>query len=113
MCLPRQYRLVLLTLVTLALAIGAGAAAGAGATPPAATPRTVVHARLAAIIQPVAAEFLRATLERADAAAAAAVVVELDTPGGLMTSMHEMTKDILAARTPVVIWVAPSGAQAA
>jgi membrane-bound serine protease (ClpP class) len=73
----------------------------------------VVHARLASIIQPVAAEFLRSALQRADAAGAAAVVVELDTPGGLMTSMHEMTKDILGARTPVVVYVAPSGAQAA
>jgi len=73
----------------------------------------VLHARLASIIQPVAAEFLRSTLERADAMGAAAVVVELDTPGGLMTSMHEMTKAILGARTPVVVYVAPSGAQAA
>src|SRR5258708_2858653 len=73
----------------------------------------VLHARLASIIQPVAAEFLRSTLERADAMGAAARVLELDTPGGLMTSMHEMTKAILGARTPVVVYVAPSGAQAA
>jgi membrane-bound serine protease (ClpP class) len=78
-----------------------------------AAPPVVVHARLASIIQPVAAQFLRQVLARADAAGASAVVVELDTPGGLGTSMHEMTEDIMAARTPVVVYVAPSGAQAA
>ena len=96
----------------------AAAAAPAGAAPAAAAPAgraagVVVHVRLASIIQPVAAEFLRSTIERADAMGAAAVVIELDTPGGLMTSMHEMTKAILGARTPVVVYVAPSGAQAA
>jgi membrane-bound serine protease (ClpP class) len=90
------------------------ASRSAGA-PAAAAPQAgvVVHVRLASIIQPVAAEFLRSTIERADEMRAAAVVIELDTPGGLMTSMHEMTKAILGARTPVVVYVAPSGAQAA
>jgi membrane-bound serine protease (ClpP class) len=90
------------------------------ATPPTAGPGSgraarpvVIHARLAAIIQPEAEEFLRSTLERADAAGAAAAVIELDTPGGLGTSMHEMTKAMMAARTPVVVYVSPSGAQAA
>jgi membrane-bound serine protease (ClpP class) len=108
-----------LALALLAFATGAShAAAETGKKPPpspagpAPSSRIVVHVRLASIIQPVAAEFLRATLEKADAAGAAAVVVELDTPGGLMTSMHEMIEHILAARTPVVVYVAPSGAQA-
>jgi membrane-bound serine protease (ClpP class) len=103
-------------LAPAALAAPAGAAGAAGPVRPAAatTARGVVfHARLAAIIQPEAEEFLRATLERADAAGAAAVVVELDTPGGLGSSMHEMTKAMMAARTPVVVYVSPSGAQAA
>ncbi|HXO40195.1 MAG TPA: nodulation protein NfeD, partial [Thermoanaerobaculia bacterium] len=90
------------------VSVTAPAAAPAHAPPP-----MVVHARLESIIQPVAAQFLRGVLARADAAGAAAVVLELDTPGGLGTSMHEMTKDILASRTPVVVYVAPSGAQAA
>src|SRR6202158_1736817 len=104
--------LALLALPVLAAPAVSPNAAAPPATHPAAPP-VVVHARLDAIIQPVAAQFLREVLARADAAGAAAVVVELDTPGGLMTSMHEMTKDILAARTPVVVYVAPSGARAA
>ncbi|HLX10443.1 MAG TPA: nodulation protein NfeD [Thermoanaerobaculia bacterium] len=95
---------------TSAVPAGPASPVGVGAR---AAGAVVIHARLASIIQPVAAEFLRGVLARADAAGAAAVVVELDTPGGLATSMHQMTEDILAARTPVVVYVAPSGAQAA
>ena len=104
--------LALLALLAM-LAPTTGASATPAATPAHAPRPVVVHARLESIIQPVAAQFLRGVLARADAAGAAAVVLELDTPGGLGTSMHEMTKDILAARTPVVVYVAPSGAQAA
>src|SRR6202166_244931 len=106
--------LVLFPFATGAIGTSAAPATAVSSAPPhAAVPPVVVHARLESIIQPVAAQFLREVLARADAAGAAAVVVELDTPGGLGTAMHEMTKDILAARTPVVIYVAPSGAQAA
>jgi membrane-bound serine protease (ClpP class) len=97
--------------------LAAAAPPPAAAAPPTGPGRTapgvVFHARLAAIIQPEAEEFLRAALDRADAAGAAAVVIELDTPGGLGTSMHEMAKAMMAARTPVVVYVSPSGAQAA
>ena len=94
--------------VTAARTVTAPAAAGpAGGAP------VVVYARLDSIIHPVAAQFLHEMLAEADAAGAAAAVVELDTTGGLMTSTHEITKDMLAARTPVVVYVAPSGAQAA
>jgi membrane-bound serine protease (ClpP class) len=73
----------------------------------------VFHARLSSIIHPVAAQFLHDTLAKADAAGATAVVVELNTPGGLSTSTREITEAILAARSPVVVYVAPGGAQAA
>jgi membrane-bound serine protease (ClpP class) len=99
-------------LVSLLAGLAAGVPAAFAAAAPVAPP-LVLHARLAAIIQPETEEFLRSTLERADAAGAAAVVIELDTPGGLGTSMHEMTKAMMAARTPVVVYVSPSGAQAA
>lgn len=79
----------------------------AGAAP------VVVWARLASIIHPVAAQFVHQVLARAAEERAAAVVLELDTTGGLMTSTQEITEDMLAARTPVVVYVAPSGAQAA
>lgn len=73
----------------------------------------VVHLRLKTIIHPVAASHVQQGIAAADAAGAAAVVLQLDTPGGLMTSTREITTAILNAETPVVVWVAPSGAQAA
>jgi membrane-bound serine protease (ClpP class) len=73
----------------------------------------VFRVRIDSIIHPIARDLLVDTLDRADREGAAAVVVELDTPGGLMTSMREMTTAMLGAKTPVVVWVAPEGAQAA
>lgn len=69
--------------------------------------------RVASILHPIARDLVVETLARADREGAAAVVLELDTPGGLLTSTREITTAMLGARTPVVVWVAPEGAQAA
>ncbi|HBL27841.1 MAG TPA: serine protease [Acidobacteria bacterium] len=71
----------------------------------------VILARVHSVIHPISAELMLDTLREADASGAAAVVFELSTPGGLMSSTREITTAILAARTPVVVWVAPDGAQ--
>lgn len=64
-------------------------------------------------VHPVSATILSRAIEEADATDAAALVVELDTPGGLSTSTREMTQVMLASRVPVVVYVAPAGAQGA
>jgi membrane-bound serine protease (ClpP class) len=64
-------------------------------------------------VHPVSAELIKDAIDEADRSRAAAVIVELDTPGGLMTSTRDITTAILGARTPVVVYVSPSGAQAA
>jgi membrane-bound serine protease (ClpP class) len=64
-------------------------------------------------IGPVAARYFAQEIERAEAASAAGLVIELDTPGGLDTSMRVIIQDILASRTPVIIYVHPSGARCA
>lgn len=69
--------------------------------------------RVQSIIHPVASRYLRDSLREADEAGAAALVVELDTPGGLLPSTREMSEAMLAAETPVIVFVSPSGAQAA
>ncbi|MCB1009104.1 MAG: nodulation protein NfeD [Acidobacteria bacterium] len=93
--------------LALALALGgAGSARGAEG-------RVVHRIQLDSIVHPVAAEFLAEELDAADAAGAAALVVELDTPGGLLESTRAMSEAMLAAKTPVVVWVAPEGARAA
>jgi membrane-bound serine protease (ClpP class) len=61
----------------------------------------------------VAAEQLSKALSRAAAEGAHAVVIRLDTPGGLLSSTREMIQAILASPVPVVMYVAPDGARAA
>jgi membrane-bound serine protease (ClpP class) len=65
------------------------------------------------IIQPVAAEYLRNAIETADAANAALLVITLRTPGGLLDTTRDINSAIISARTPVAVWVGPSGSRAA
>ncbi|MGO9377830.1 MAG: NfeD family protein [Dissulfurispiraceae bacterium] len=65
------------------------------------------------VINPVAVEFIHRSLEKASNVRAEALVIELDTPGGLDTSMRSIVKDIMASSIPVIVYVAPSGARAA
>jgi membrane-bound serine protease (ClpP class) len=64
-------------------------------------------------IGPASADFVRRALTRAEKEKAQLVVLQMDTPGGLDTSMREMIKHILASPVPVATYVAPSGARAA
>ncbi len=75
--------------------------------------RTIVQIELADIIHPISADFVAEGLARADEIGAAAVVIRLDTPGGLVDSMRQIVEDILASETPVIVWVGPSGVRAA
>ncbi len=68
---------------------------------------------LEGVVSPVAARYFTRALERATADGDAAVVLRIDTPGGLLDSTREMTQAMLAARVPVITWVGPSGARAA
>jgi membrane-bound serine protease (ClpP class) len=64
-------------------------------------------------VGPATAEFVTKGLERADKDDAQLVVLQIDTPGGLDTSMREIIKAILASPVPVAVFVGPSGARAA
>ena len=64
-------------------------------------------------IGPATADFVHRALERAQREQAQLVVLRIDTPGGLDTSMRAIIKDILASTIPVAGYVAPSGARAA
>ena len=65
------------------------------------------------IINPVAAEYLHDAIASAQETGAHVLIIKLDTPGGLDTSMRLIVKDITNAAIPVVVFVAPSGGRAA
>ncbi|HXG52135.1 MAG TPA: nodulation protein NfeD [candidate division Zixibacteria bacterium] len=63
-------------------------------------------------INPAVDDFIRESIGRARANGARALIIQLDTPGGLLTSTRTIVKDLLGAQIPVVVYVAPSGAGA-
>jgi membrane-bound serine protease (ClpP class) len=65
------------------------------------------------VINPVAAEYLHDALSSAEAGKAQALVIALNTPGGLDSSMRLIIKDITGATVPVVVYVSPSSGRAA
>ncbi|MBI2988161.1 MAG: nodulation protein NfeD [Deltaproteobacteria bacterium] len=63
-------------------------------------------------IHPAVDDFIRESIGRARSKGARALIIQLDTPGGLLTSTRSIVKDILGAPVPVMVYVAPSGAGA-
>mgnify|MGYP000232906869 CR=1 FL=1 len=80
---------------------------------PATAGQRVVVLTMDDTIQPASLRYLRRGLQTADASGAELTVLELNTPGGLLTSLRQMTTAITSARRPVAVFVRPSGAQAA
>ncbi|MCX6539926.1 MAG: nodulation protein NfeD [Acidobacteria bacterium] len=73
----------------------------------------VLVAHVDALIHPVSAEFMVEAISRADEQGAALLIFTLETPGGLVDSTRTIITRMLAAKTPIVVFVAPSGARAA
>jgi membrane-bound serine protease (ClpP class) len=90
----------------------AGVGAAAERSPAVSIGRVLV-ARLEGPVSPVSARALRQAVERAERGGYRALVLEIDTPGGLETSMRDMVKAELASTVPVIAWVTPGGARAA
>ncbi len=101
-----SHRLVALLLLLFGLGL-------APATPGAEAPKQVVALRVDGIIGPATSDFIRRGLDKARAANAGLVVIEMDTPGGLDASMRVIIRDILASPIPVATYVSPGGARAA
>ena len=98
--------------VSLWVAVLSLLSAGATAEEAPATPRTVLKLSLAAAIDPVASRRIQEAIDEATRSHAAAVVVEMDTPGGLLTATREIVQMIFASPVPVIVYVGPSGARA-
>ncbi len=92
--------------VLLQCAVTLGRLAGAGHP-------GVYSAEVYSIIHPASAEYMIQTIDRADADHAALLVFTLRTPGGLVDSTRQIVTRMLAAKTPIAIWIGPSGSRAA
>ena len=105
-----------LGLLAVALAAG-GSRASDSTTKPAATTRpdagTVTLLEINGAIGPATSRYVVHGLEAAQKSGSRLVVLQLDTPGGLDTSMRDIIRAILASPVPVVSYVSPSGARAA
>jgi len=80
---------------------------------PGVTGQRVVVLTMDDTIQPASLRYLKRGLDAADSSGAEISVLELNTPGGLLTSLRQMTTAITSAKRPVVVYVTPSGGQAA
>ncbi|HEY6292597.1 MAG TPA: nodulation protein NfeD [Terriglobia bacterium] len=88
--------------------VKAPAAPGRPAGPPG-----IVEIDLDDIVEPVTAEYVENGIRTANEQSAAAIMLELSTPGGLDTSMRDIIRAIISSRVPVITYVAPSGSRAA
>ncbi len=97
--------------IGFAVLIGLGAFCGLGSQVFAQQP-LVDKFVLSDTIQPVTASELDRAIARANSDGAHALLVELDTPGGLLDSTRTMAGAILSSKVPVIVYVAPAGARA-
>lgn len=120
----RMMSLVLLLSIAGFLTIPASAATKAATkktdkTPPPAaqqapSAKKKIHLiEIDAPITPVVAEYIVKSIDRASKDNAEAIIIQLNTPGGLVDSMQQIVMKMMAADVPTVVYVAPSGARAA
>ncbi len=74
---------------------------------------SVAEVELTGVIDQVNAAYVEESVEAAAAAGAVAILIEIDSPGGELTSTDRIVKAILNSPIPVITWVSPSGGQAA
>jgi len=102
----RRYRLVVWSLL-----VGLGVLS---ACAPSIDEREAVHVlTYDGVVDPVMEGYIDRGIDEAERTSARAVVIKLDTPGGLVSSMEGVVKRINASQVPVIVWVTPSGGQAA
>jgi len=75
--------------------------------------KDVMVITVSGVINPVPAEYIGKSIKKASEKKVEALIIELDTPGGLDTSMRTIVKDIIGSEVPVVVYVSPSGSRAA
>ncbi len=103
--MPRIAR-ILLILIGLLLAVSFAARAQTGSS-------RIDVLTVKGTINPVLTDYITRGIEQAEETDASAVIIQMDTPGGLDTAMRDIIQSIINARVPVVVYVSPAGARAA
>jgi membrane-bound serine protease (ClpP class) len=114
-CLARHAAVGLLSLGVALAALAASREVAGQTTSPTtvAAPGSVATVTVDGVISPVTLRLLEGALARARAERAQALIIQLDTPGGLERSMRAICQRLLNAELPVIVWVGPTGARAA
>src|SRR4029077_17072785 len=76
---------------------------------PCAASADVVKVGVDSVIHPLSAEYIDRAVQEAERTHADALLIEIRTPGGLMTSMEDIVHKVLDSKVPVIIYVSPSG----
>jgi membrane-bound serine protease (ClpP class) len=101
-----------LLVVAAAIIVSQARPLAAGLEAPASS-RHVDAIAIAGPINPASADFIADSIAQAQSGAAAALVIEIDTPGGLLSSARDIVRSLLNSPVPVIAYVAPAGASAA
>lgn len=105
-----RYILLLLLAVLPALSMSAQAVDDATSSTPHAT---IVQLTIQDAIGPATGDYIERSMDKAVDSGAKAILIAMDTPGGLDTSMRQIIKKIIASPIPVIVYVTPGGARAA
>jgi len=105
----RRYAVIFVSLAALSLTL----IPPAGSAPAPAYSSSVVELRIDREIEPVLAEYIVRGINEANTGQASLILITMNTPGGLDTSMREIIQAILASKVPVCAYVAPTGSRAA
>jgi membrane-bound serine protease (ClpP class) len=105
----RRYAVIWFSLAALSLSL----IPPAGSTPAPTSSSSVVELRIDGEIEPMLAEYIVRGINDANADHASLILITMNTPGGLDTSMREIIQAILASKVPVCAYVAPTGSRAA
>ncbi len=104
----RSLRLTIASVFIILGVVGFACGGGPGA------PADAIHILTTdSVVGPVMERYLDRGIDAAEDEDAEAVVIRLDTPGGLITSMNDIVKRILSAEVPVIVYVSPPGGKAA
>src|SRR5215471_8711220 len=103
----KKLRMILLMILTFPLCLQSQSETKTATKP------VVLQIDMDVVVHPVSADYVRSGIARAKAIGARAVVLRINTPGGLLDSMRDMVGAILDSDVPVITWVGPNGARAA